>query len=78
MLAVILPLDLEVDAIYRYIPRESTTALRDENIHVPGGDYGISVFVVEESGLPFTRTASTPVTVSVDSGQYTFDFTKFW
>ena len=68
VVVVTFPLDLQLGLSYRFIPRESTTSLRVENIRVPGGDYSISVFVVEESGLPFTRTASTPINVTVGSG----------
>ena len=36
---------------------------------VVGGEHSISLFVVEESGLPFSRTASMPrvVTVAVEN-----------
>ena len=35
---------------------------------LPGGCYKISVFVVEDSGLPFNRSATTPRNVSVCEG----------
>ena len=72
VLAVMFPFDLQLDPIYRFIPRKSTTSLQVEDIHVQGDDYSISVFVVEESGLPFVRTASTPFTVTVGSGKCDF------
>ena len=36
---------------------------------VVGGEHSISFFVVEESGLPFNRTASTPQVVCVKNGK---------
>ena len=36
---------------------------------VVGGEHGISFFVVEESGLPFNRTASMPKVVAVENGK---------
>ena len=36
---------------------------------VVGGELSISFFVVEESGLPFNRTASTPKVVSVENSK---------
>ena len=36
---------------------------------VVGGEYSISFFVVEESGLPFNRTASMPKVVTVENGE---------
>ena len=39
---------------------------------VVGGEHSISFFVVEESGLPLNRTASTPKVVSVENGKYCY------
>ena len=39
---------------------------------VVGGEHSISFFVVEESGLPFERAASTPKIVSVEDGKYCY------
>ena len=36
---------------------------------VVGGEHSISFFVVEESGLPFNRTASMPKIVTVENGR---------
>ena len=71
LLAVISPLDSKHGPINHSIPRESNTSLRlrVKDAHVSGGEYSISVFVVDESRLPFTRTASKPITVSVYSGK---------
>ena len=55
--------------IYIFHPRDSTTALRDEDISVPGGDYSVSLFIVEEVGLVFSRTALSPIGVSVNGGK---------
>ena len=32
-----------------------------------GGDYGVSVFVIEENGLPFERVVTRPKVVSVST-----------
>ena len=73
VLAVMVPIDTQLDPIYRFITRESTTSLGVEDNRVPGGDYSISVFVVEESGLPFTRTVSAPINVTARGGKYDLD-----
>ena len=44
---------------------------QQRNVHVSvtslaGGEYGISVFVVEENGLPFERVATSPKLVAVE------------
>ena len=39
---------------------------------VVGGEHSISFFVVEESGLPFNRTASTPKVVSVENSKHCY------
>ena len=69
VLAIIIPLDTEANVIYSFRPRESTTALRAEDVSVPGGHYSVSLFVVEEVGDVFSRTASSPISLSVDNGQ---------
>lgn len=35
---------------------------------IPPGMYNVSVFVVEDNGLPFNRSATTPQNVSVTDG----------
>ena len=39
------------------------------NIGLPSGPYNVSVFVLEENGLPFNRSASTPRSVLVGEHQ---------
>ena len=36
---------------------------------LPSGPYNVSIFVLEEDGLPFNRSASTPRNVSVEEYQ---------
>ena len=69
VLAIMIPLNTESNVTYSFLPRESTTALRDEDVSVPGGHYSVSLFVVEEVGDVFYRTASSPIGVLVDSGK---------
>ena len=67
MLAVIILSTSEVH--YHLVQRESSGLRVDDTIaNVIGGDHVVSVFVVEENGLPFTRTVSTPRIVSVEHG----------
>ena len=55
--------------LYHLVQREGSGLHVDDIItNVAGGDHVVSVFVVEENGLPFTRTASTPRVVSVMQG----------
>ena len=55
--------------LYHFIQRESSGLHVDDKIaNVVGGDHVISIFIVEENGLPFNRTASTPRAVSVVQG----------
>ena len=67
VLAIIISSDPQLNPFYRFIHCANTTSLHNEDIRVPSGDYGMSVFVIEESGLPFARTASKPITVTVES-----------
>ena len=69
VLAIIISLDTEANVTYSFRPRESTTALRDEGVSLPGGHYSVSLFVVEEVGDVFYRTASSPIGLSVDNGK---------
>ena len=52
------------------IKRGSDEQQFDDTIQgVVGGEHRISFFVVEESGLPFNRTASMPKLVTVENGR---------
>ena len=54
---------------YHLIKRGSKKKQFDGTIQgVVGGEHSISFFVVEESGLPFNRTASMPKVVTVENG----------
>ena len=61
------------DSNVHYITRGSTSQ-QPRNVHVSvpglaGGEYGISVFVVEENGLPFERVATSPKLVTVETSK---------
>ena len=54
---------------YHLIKRGSDEQHFSDTIQgVVGGEHSISFFVVEESGLPFNRIASTPKVVTVENG----------
>ena len=58
------------DIFYHLIERESSHLHVDSTIQgVIGGEHSISFFVVEDSGLPFNRTASIPKVVTVENGK---------
>ena len=68
VLAVIITNESEI--FYHFIERESNVVAFDGTIQgVVGGEQNISFFVVEESGLPFNRTASMPKIVTVENGK---------
>ena len=64
----------EPEIIYLLVERRSNIILHfDDTIQgVVGGEHSISFFVVEESGLPFSRTASMPKTVVVENGKFCY------
>ena len=67
VLAVIIT---ESQIFYNVVERGSNEQQFDDTIQgVVGGEHSISFFVVEESGLPFNRTASTPKVVTVENGK---------
>ena len=53
---------------YRFISRQTDSALVTTVSGLPGGYYKASVFVVENRGLPFNRSATAPRNVSVCEG----------
>ena len=61
------------DSDVQYITGGSTLQQpRNVHVSVPGlasGEYGISVFVVEENGLPFERVATSPKLVTVETSK---------
>ena len=66
VLAVIIT---ESEIFYDVVERGSNEQQFDGTIlRVVGGEHSISFFVVEESGLPFNRTASMPKVVTVENG----------
>ena len=53
---------------YRFISRQSDTTPLSTVSGLPGGRYKASVFVVQDRGLPFNRSATAPRNVSVCEG----------
>ena len=67
VLAVIIT---ESEIFYHLVERGSNKQQFADTIQgVVGGEHSISFFVVEESGLPFNRTASTPKVVTIENGK---------
>ena len=55
------------EVIYHKASRDGTDKIKETLITgLAGGEYSISVFVVEENGLPFERVATSPKLVAVD------------
>ena len=58
------------EIVYHLIKRERYALHVADTIGgVGGGDHSVSVFVVEENGLPFNRTASIPKHVTVENSR---------
>ena len=58
------------EIFYHLIKRGSEQQFSDTIQGVVGGEHSISFFVVEKSGLPFSRTASMPKVVTVKNGKH--------
>ena len=68
---------------YEVIERDDTTGFT-RSINIPSGDYNVSLFSLDKNGLPFTRTAHLPKSISLsaadieresnqDDSKYTMD-----
>ena len=53
---------------YQFIPRSDIPMTTMSNIH--DGQYRVSVFVVEENGLPFNKSTATPRNVSISESKF--------
>ena len=63
----------KLELAYLLVERGINVLRFDDTIQgVVGGEHSISFFVVEESGLPFSRTASMPKTVVVENGKFCY------
>ena len=73
LLIIIYSLTNDSDVHYIYIARGSMLQQSksvDMNVTgLAGGEYSISVFVVEENGLPFERVATSPKLVAVETSK---------
>ena len=54
---------------YQFLPRSETPIAIASGLS--NGQYEVSVFVIEESGLPFNRSAATPRNISLPEGKLT-------
>ena len=58
------------EVIYRKASRDGTDKIKETFITgLAGGEYSISVFVVEENGRPFERVATSPKVVAVETSK---------
>ena len=58
------------EVIYHKASRDGTDKIKETFITgLLGGNYSISVFVVEENGLPFERVATSPKPVDVNKSK---------
>ena len=58
------------EVIYHKASRDGTDKIKETLITgLAGGEYSISVFVVEENGLPFERVATSPKLVIVETSK---------
>ena len=52
---------------YNFVPHEAEhLRVYDVGTGLPDGQYQVSIYVIEESGLPFNRTAATPKSVWIN------------
>ena len=65
--SLMLDADVHYDVILRPTthPRTQTTLLPD----LPGNKYNISMFVLQENGLPFIRSVAKPLAATVSGGK---------
>ena len=58
------------EVIYHKASRDGTDKIKETLITgLAGGEYSISVFVVEKDGLPFERVATSPKLVAVETSK---------
>jgi hypothetical protein len=58
------------DTHYHLCHRNGNNVQVEDTISgLAGGDHGVSMFVLEQSGYPFIRTATTPKFVDVTNGK---------
>ena len=55
---------------YWFIPRSATSIPMTVVSGLPGGHFTATVFVVEDNGLPFSRSAMAPINISVCEGMH--------
>ena len=76
LLAILYSLEIGDASAYYYLEalqRNGMDTVVTSIQGLPGGLYGVSVFVMEESGQPFYRNAFFPKTINVESGEGQFD-----
>ena len=58
--------DSRSDSYYHIATRNGSDIQEATITSIAGGEYNVSVFVVEENGLPFERAATLPTHLSVE------------
>lgn len=75
MVLIVYTLDLVNQNVYYFeVLKKSTLVPNNNNITttvmgLSAGQYGVSVFILEDGGLPFNRSASVPKSVFVQNGK---------
>ena len=71
ILVIIYPLDHVNLNVYYFEAFETmiTNTITTTVIGLSAGQYGISVFIIEDGGLPFNRSASAPKRLFVQNGE---------
>ena len=57
------------DSYYHIATRDGSDIQEATITGIAGGEYSVSVFVVEENGLPFERAATVPSPLSVEESK---------
>ena len=67
---LIIAIKSDNSAQYHLYPRNGNKMQIEDTLSgLAGGDYEVSAFVLEENGYPFNRTATTPKSVFVTTGE---------
>ena len=62
---------------YRFIPRSATFIPMTVLSGLPSGHFTATVFVVEDNGLPFNRSATAPINISVCEGMHSYVYNVY-
>ena len=71
LLIIVYPLEHTDQNVYYFEALETiiTSTITASLSGIPAGQYGVSVFILEDNGLPFNRSVSTPKKIIVLDGK---------